>query len=69
VPVIFRLIQQHGGIARAEMLRAFNMGVGLVIVCSPRDVERVINTIVTLGEPDVARIGFVVAGEREVRYG
>jgi phosphoribosylformylglycinamidine cyclo-ligase len=68
VPPIFRLIQQHGGIARDEMLRAFNMGVGLVIVCPPGDVERVINTIATLGEPNAARIGFVVAGEREVRY-
>jgi phosphoribosylformylglycinamidine cyclo-ligase len=68
VPPIFRLIQQHGGIARDEMLRAFNMGVGLVIVCPPPDVERVINTVATLGEPNAARIGFVVAGEREVRY-
>jgi phosphoribosylformylglycinamidine cyclo-ligase len=68
VPPIFRLIQQHGGIARDEMLRAFNMGVGLVIVCPPGDVERVINTIATLGEPNAARIGSVVAGEREVRY-
>ncbi len=69
VPPIFRLIQQHGGIARDEMLRAFNMGVGLVIVCPACDVERVINTMATLGEPNAARIGFVVAGEREVRYG
>jgi phosphoribosylformylglycinamidine cyclo-ligase len=68
VPPIFRLIQQHGGIARDEMLRAFNMGIGLVIACAPRDVERVINTIATLGEPNAARIGFVVAGERKVRY-
>ena len=68
VPPIFRLIQQHGAIAPDEMLRAFNMGIGLVVVCSPRDVERVINTIATLGEPHATRMGCVVAGAREVRY-
>ena len=32
VPPIFQLLQQRGGIARDEMFRAFNMGVGLIIV-------------------------------------
>src|SRR5215468_5659744 len=34
VPAIFRLLQEHGAIAGDEMFRAFNMGVGLVVVCT-----------------------------------
>src|SRR4029077_3741031 len=39
VPPIFRLLQQRGAIAQAEMFRTFNMGVGLVIICASRDAE------------------------------
>jgi len=44
------------------------MGVGLVIVCTPRDAERVINMLMRGGEPNAFRLGFVVSGERSVRY-
>jgi phosphoribosylformylglycinamidine cyclo-ligase len=67
-PPIFQLLQQHGAISRDEMFRAFNMGVGLVIVCAPDDAERVFDTVTRLGEPNVFRLGAVVAGERSVRY-
>jgi phosphoribosylformylglycinamidine cyclo-ligase len=67
-PPIFQLLQQHGKIAREEMFRAFNMGVGMVVVCTSRDAERVINTLMLAGEPNAFRLGFVVAGERSVRY-
>src|SRR6266542_335405 len=33
VPAIFNLLQKRGRIAVDEMFRAFNMGIGLVIVC------------------------------------
>ena len=68
VPPIFQLLQQLGAIERDEMFRAFNMGVGLVIVCASRDAERVINTLTRGGESNAFRVGFVVAGERSVRY-
>ena len=68
IPPIFKLLQQHGAIATDEMFRAFNMGVGLVIVCPSRDAERVINMLSRSGEPHAFRLGFVVAGERSVRY-
>ena len=68
IPPIFQLLQQYGAIAREEMFRTFNMGVGLVIVCSSRDAERVINMLMRDGEPNAFRLGFVVAGERSVRY-
>ena len=65
VPPIFSLIQRHGSIASDEMLRAFNMGIGLVIVCGDKDADRV---IAMSGDPGAVRIGVVVAGERNVRY-
>jgi phosphoribosylformylglycinamidine cyclo-ligase len=68
VPAIFRVLQQRGNIAGDEMFRAFNMGIGLVVACATRDADRVLNTIRTAGEAGAGRIGFVVAGERSVRY-
>jgi phosphoribosylformylglycinamidine cyclo-ligase len=68
IPPLFSLIEQRGGIAREEMFRAFNMGVGMVIVCGARDAQRIINRAAVAGEPSAFRLGFVVAGERSVRY-
>jgi phosphoribosylformylglycinamidine cyclo-ligase len=68
VPPLFRLLQERGSIARDEMFRAFNMGVGLVVICGARDSERVMNLVARAGEPNAFRLGFVVAGERGVRY-
>ncbi len=68
VPPLFRVLQQHGRIKDDEMFRAFNMGIGLIVVCAPRDAERVIMAIADAGEPDAARIGFVVSGDKTVRY-
>ena len=66
VPPIFRLIEQRGTIARDEMFRAFNMGVGLVVVCAPGAAEHVLSRTSAAG---AFRLGVVVAGDRTVRYG
>ena len=68
VPPIFRLLQERGAITRDEMFRAFNMGVGLVIACASHDAQRVINMAKMAGDPDAFRLGFVVSGDRTVRY-
>jgi len=68
VPPLFRLLQQRGDVSREEMFRTFNMGVGLVVACAARHTERVINTVARAGEPNAVRLGFVVAGDRTVRY-
>jgi len=68
VPPIFRLLQQRGGIAPDEMRRAFNMGIGLIVACQSRMVDRVINLLGGAGEPGAVRLGVVVAGDRTVRY-
>ena len=68
VPPIFRVLQQRGTIATDEMFRTFNMGVGLIVVCSARDADRAINLMAMAGEPNAKRIGAIVAGDRKVRY-
>jgi phosphoribosylformylglycinamidine cyclo-ligase len=68
VPAIFRLLQERGGIAREEMLRAFNMGVGLIIVCAASDAQRVIDMVAAAGDAGAFRIGDVTVGSRSVRY-
>jgi phosphoribosylaminoimidazole (AIR) synthetase len=68
IPPIFRLLEQKGAIPRDEMFRAFNMGVGLVVVCAARDAQRVMTMVTMNGEPNAFRLGFVIAGERSVRY-
>jgi phosphoribosylformylglycinamidine cyclo-ligase len=34
-PPVFDLIQQHGGVATAEMYRVFNMGIGFCVIVPP----------------------------------
>jgi phosphoribosylformylglycinamidine cyclo-ligase len=68
IPPVFKLLQLHGAIDRQEMFRAFNMGVGLVIVCAAGDEEFVIDMLMNGGEPNAFRLGIVVAGERSVQY-
>jgi phosphoribosylformylglycinamidine cyclo-ligase len=50
------------------MFRAFNMGLGLVLVCAADDSDRVIDLLTEAGEPNAFRIGTVVAGQRSVSY-
>jgi phosphoribosylformylglycinamidine cyclo-ligase len=45
IPPIFELIQQEGGIEQAEMYRVFNMGIGMTIVCSPHQVDKIVGLL------------------------
>jgi phosphoribosylformylglycinamidine cyclo-ligase len=62
IPPIFQLIERQGGIDRAEMFRAFNMGVGMVVVCAEAHADELLKTIAATGEGGAFRIGRVVAG-------
>ncbi|WP_035298903.1 phosphoribosylformylglycinamidine cyclo-ligase [Brevibacillus thermoruber] len=64
---IFRLVQEAGGIAPADMYRTFNMGIGMVLVVKQDDVVDVIGTLQQLGEQPYL-IGQIRAGERKVVY-
>jgi len=51
VPPIFRVLQERGGISREEMFRAFNMGVGLVLVCARDAADATLAALRAAGEP------------------
>jgi phosphoribosylformylglycinamidine cyclo-ligase len=55
VPPVFGLIQQVGAVAETDMLRTFNMGVGMVLVVAAKDAEAVRAAI-----PSALQIGSVV---------
>jgi phosphoribosylformylglycinamidine cyclo-ligase len=59
-PPVFDLIQQIGRVDEAEMLRAFNVGVGLVLVVPPESEHAVQRALVAAGE-EAHRIGGVVS--------
>ncbi|MDI6814552.1 MAG: phosphoribosylformylglycinamidine cyclo-ligase [Dehalococcoidales bacterium] len=62
VPPIFQLIQQRGNVARNEMYRVFNMGIGMVVICSPNDVDQLTQAL-----PGAKVIGEVVEQEGKAR--
>ena len=71
-PPIFDRIARDGGVAEAEMRRAFNLGVGLVVVVPERDASAVTSALQGAGEAPFA-LGRVVAtpgavDEDRVRY-
>ena len=61
-PLIFGLMQRLGNVPDREMFRTFNMGMGMIAVCSAGNAEAVRNSI-----DDCYRIGRVVEGGKSVR--
>ncbi len=62
IPPIFRLIQQRGNVDQNEMYRVFNMGIGMVIICSPGNVDQLIKAL-----PEAKIVGEVVKQIGEAR--
>ncbi len=65
VPPLFRVLQREGGVERAEMFRAFNMGVGMVAVVAPDDADAFAGALNAAGETAWIA-GEIVPGERNV---
>ena len=61
---IFNVMQSIGSIDDDEMFRAFNMGVGMVLIVDPELESRVIDQIAPLSK--VYKIGEIVSGDKEV---
>ena len=62
VPPLFRMIQEGGSVPDEEMYRAFNMGIGMVLVVGPGDLHDVEHSLERRGEAALV-IGSVVAGQ------
>ena len=65
IPPLFQLMQRLGNVSEAEMYRTFNMGIGMVIVCSAGDAETIKAHLSERGET-CYEIGEVVSGQGEV---
>lgn len=65
VPPIFNFLKEQGNIDDTEMHRAFNMGVGYVLVVAADSAEQVIENLTASGET-AYRIGAIVKGEQKV---
>ena len=61
VPAIFQWLERAGAVPRADMLRTFNMGVGLILAVAPATADHAIGALALAGEPDARVIGEIVA--------
>ena len=64
---IFRLFREKGNVDVEEMLRVFNMGVGMVLIVAPAEVDAVAKHFNRIGEKFFF-IGNVVKGSGKVQY-
>src|SRR5205823_6848952 len=67
VPPIFEHLQKLGNVPQDEMLRTFNMGVGMVLVVPVKKFKKVQTVLERAGEKGYT-IGRIVKGEHRVSY-
>lgn len=66
MPKVFKLLKQYGEIDDREMLRTFNLGVGIAAVVPPEDVNTVFNHCKKYGLTCFP-IGRIIRGNRQVK--
>ena len=64
VPPIFQWLQRTGNVPDDDMMRTFNMGIGLIVACDNASADRLVEQL----GPGASRIGHIVAGDRTVKY-
>jgi len=62
IPPIFQLIQKQGGVAQNGMFRVFNMGIGMVLICSPDNADQLTEQL-----PEANVMGKVVEQKGKAR--
>jgi phosphoribosylformylglycinamidine cyclo-ligase len=67
VPPIFEHLQKLGNVAQEEMLRTFNMGLGMLLVVPSAKFKKAQTVIERAGEKAFT-VGRIVKGERKVIY-
>lgn len=65
MPAIFGLLQQWGNVDWKEMYRTFNMGIGMVIMASREEADKIKTYLAEMDET-VYKIGHVAKGSHEV---
>jgi phosphoribosylformylglycinamidine cyclo-ligase len=67
IPSWFRVLEDAGAVPRAEMYRAFNMGVGMVVITSAQGATHVLQQAAAVGI-HAWELGRLVAGTGKVRF-
>jgi phosphoribosylformylglycinamidine cyclo-ligase len=67
VQPLFSHLQKLGNLPDSEMLRTFNMGIGMILVVPPKKFKRVQTVLERAGEKGFT-IGRIVKGEKKVLY-
>lgn len=67
IPALFQWLQRQGGVPDEDMLRTFNMGIGLIVICGPSAADAVLDMLAGAGEPGAMRIG-EIQDRAGVRY-
>ena len=62
-PPIFRWLQRCGSVPADDMMRTFNMGIGLILITAADRAEQLIGELAARGGRDARVIGEVVPGE------
>jgi phosphoribosylformylglycinamidine cyclo-ligase len=65
VPVLFRWLQTGGDVPADDMMRTFNMGIGLILVTARARAEQLVAELAARGGRGAAVIGEIVAGESQ----
>jgi phosphoribosylformylglycinamidine cyclo-ligase len=59
---IFKLIQKKGDIKEAEMYQVFNMGIGMIVVCSAQQIAKIVGIL-----PQAKVIGEIIKTKDDAR--
>ncbi len=62
VPSVFKIMQKRAGITDEQIYNTFNMGIGMVVVVSPENVESAMQSLQATGE-EVVVLGKTVEGK------
>jgi phosphoribosylformylglycinamidine cyclo-ligase len=67
IPPVFRILAERGQVPEDDLWRTFNLGVGMILVISPKQLAKVLKQVSKAGYVGIP-MGNVVAGERGVEY-
>ncbi len=67
VPEIFKTIQAYGSMDDEDMLRTFNMGVGITLVADPKGISRIREHLAANNCSSYV-IGKIVSGDQQVKF-
>jgi len=63
---VFLVIQKYGKISKDEMFKTFNMGIGMVVVVSKKDVDKALKVLKACGEKALV-IGEIIKAKGKVK--